>query len=276
MMEYDFFDLTGVKQLSMNITNLELTQATIEIFCGFICLMLVVIILMNGHERNSWMQLKWMFFSTALLFFSEAAAYIFRGNTDGFSRLMTGIGNFVVFFLNLVLIRQFMRYMYELLKEKGVTPGKWYDRIVNACIALSLIILITNLFTKWMYFFDDANYYHRNTGWYVYTILNGVCILTAGAMCIRYRRSVKKTMFAALLLYAFEPLIAIVIQTFIYGISITSLGIAIALSFMLVAYLLDWSKTKKIKQRSSLDVIILFVIMTISMSASVFSCILSI
>ena len=276
MMEYDFFDLTGVKQLSMNITNLELTQATIEIFCGFICLMLVVIILMNGHERNSWMQLKWMFFSTALLFFSEAAAYIFRGNTDGFSRLMTGIGNFVVFFLNLVLIRQFMRYMYELLKEKGVTPGKWYDRIVNACIALSLIILITNLFTKWMYYFDDSNYYHRNSGWYVYTLLNMVCILTGSAMCIHYRRSVKKTMLAALLLYTFEPVIAIIVQTFVYGISITNLGIAIALSFMLLAYLMEWSKAKEIKQRRSLDIIILFVIMTISMSASIFSCILSI
>ena len=66
----------------MNITNLELTQATIEIFCGFISLMLVVIILMNGHERNSWRLLKWMFFSIALLFFSEAAAYIYRGNTE--------------------------------------------------------------------------------------------------------------------------------------------------------------------------------------------------
>ena len=53
-----------------------------------------------------------------------------------------------------------------------------------------------------MFYFDDANYYHRNTGWYVYTIIKGVCILTAGVMCIRYRRSVKKTMFAALLLYA--------------------------------------------------------------------------
>ena len=260
----------------MNITNLELTQAAIEIFCGFICLMLAVLILMNGHERNSWKQLKWMFFSTAFLFFSEAAAYIFRGNTDGFSRLMTGIGNFVVFFLNLVLIRLFMSCMYELLKEKGVIPGKWYSRVVNACIALSLIILSTNLFTKWMYYFDDANYYHRNTGWYVYTIFNVACILAAGAMCIRYRRSVKKTMFAALLLFTFEPLIAIIVQTFIYGISITNLGIAIALSFMLVAYLFEWSKTKEIKQRRSLDVIILFVIMTISMSASVFSCILSI
>ena len=238
--------------------------------------MMAVLILMNGHERNSWKQLKWMFFSTAFLFFSESAAYIFRGNTDGFSRLMTGIGNFVVFFLNLVLIRQFIRYMYELLAEKGVTPDKWYDRIVNACIVLSLIILFTNLFTKWMYYFDDANYYHRNTGWYVYTIFNVACILTAGAMCIRYRRSVKKTMFAALLLFTFEPLIAIIVQTFIYGISITNLGIAIALSFMLVAYLFEWSKTKEIKQRRSLDVITLFVIMTISMSASVFSCILSI
>ena len=260
----------------MNITNLELTQATIEIFCGFISLMLAVIILMNGHERNSWRLLKWMFFSIALLFFSEAAAYIYRGNTDEFSRLMTGIANFVVFFLNLVLIRLFMSCMYELLKEKDVTPGKWYSRIVNACIALSLIILITNLLTKWMYYFDDANYYHRNTGWYVYTIINGVCILTAGVMCIRYRRSVKKTMFAALLLYVIEPLIAIVVQTFIYGISITNLGIAIALSFMLLAYLLEWSKTKETRQRRALDMVILFVIMTISMSASIFSCILSI
>ena len=107
----------------------------------------------------------------------------------------------------------------------------------------------------------------------MYTILSVVCILTAGAMCIHYRRSVKKTMFAALLLYAFEPLIAIVVQTFIYGISITNLGIAIALSFMLLAYLLEWSKTKEIKQRRSLDIMILFVIMTIIMSASIFSCI---
>lgn len=259
----------------MNITNLELTQATTEIFAGLICLMLAVLILMNGDARNSWKLSKWMFLSTALLFFSEAAAYIFRGNTDGLSRFMTGAGNFVVFLLNLVLICLFMRYMYELLNEKGVTVSKIYNRIVSTCIVLNLLILVTNLFTKWMYYFDDANYYHRNTGWYVYTILNVVCILTAGVMCIYYRRSVKKTMFAALLLYAFEPVIAIIVQTFVYGISITNLGIAIALSLMLLVYLVEWSKAKEIKERRSLDMIILFVIMTISMSASVFSCIVS-
>lgn len=266
----------GQDVLQMNITDLELTQAKIEIFGGFICLMLAVIILINGYARHSWKLLKWMFFSTAVIFFSEAAAYIFRGNTDELSRGMTGVGNFIVFLLNLVLVSLFMHYMYELLKEKGMAPSKIYKRIVDICIVLSLVILVTNLFTKWMYYFDESNYYHRNTGWYVYTVLNIICILISSAMCIHYRKSVKKTMLAALLLYAFEPVIAIIVQTFVYGISITNLGIAIALLFMLFAYLMEWSKTKETIERKSLNIILLFGIMTISMSASIFSCIVSI
>lgn len=76
-----------------------------------------------------------------------------------------------------------------------------------------------------MYYFDESNLYHRNTGWYIYTILNLICILASSVMSIRYRRAVSKTMLTALLLYAFAPVIAIVLQVFIYGISITNIGI---------------------------------------------------
>lgn len=260
----------------MNITNLEMAQATIEIFGGFICLMLAVIIKMNGHERNSWKMLKWMFISTAVIFFSEACAYIFRGNTDKFSLFMTRSSNFIVFFLNVVLVGCFIYCMYYLLEEKDVTPSKIYKNIVRICVIASFLILVTNLFTKWMYYFDEANYYHRNTGWYVYTVLDLICILTSSVMCIHYRKAVKKTMLAALLLYAFAPVIAIILQAFIYGISITNIGIFIALFLMLLAYLKEWSKTKERKERKTFDVIILFIIMTISMSASLISCIVSI
>lgn len=262
----------------MNITNLEMTQATIEIFGGFICLMLAVIIKMNGNEKNSWRLLKWMYLSTALTFFSEACAYIFRGNTDRLSLLMTRSSNFLVFFLYIVLISLFVDYIYNLLQEKGVAPSRVYKYIVSICVVISYIILFTNLFTKWMYYFDEANYYHRNTGWYVYTVLDLVCILTSSAMCIRYREAVRRTMLASLLFYVFEPVIAIVLQAFIYGISITNIGIFIALLLMLLAYIREWSRTKEIKEkeRKAVEVIILFIIMTISMSASVVSCIISI
>ena len=110
----------------MNITSLGITQATIEIFAGFFCLMLSAIIMMNGQERNSWKTLKKMLFSISFIFFFEACAYIFRGRTAGFNVFMNRISNFVVFFLNIMLINLFIKYMYDLLQEKGATPGKIY------------------------------------------------------------------------------------------------------------------------------------------------------
>lgn len=262
----------------MNVTNLEMTQATIEIFGALVCLMLAVIIIMNGHKRNSWKLLTKMFLTTSGIFLSETCAYIFRGNIDKISIFMTRMSNFGVFFLNIVLIVLCMNYMYSLLQEKGVEPGKIYRKIVSVCAILSMIILFINLFNKWMYYFDEANYYHRNIGWYVYTVINLICIFDAMVMIIMYRKAIKKTMLAAILFYILAPVIAIVIQTFIYGISITNIGIFVALILMLLAYLKEWSGTEEIeeKKRKSLEIILLFMIMTISMSASIFSCIVSI
>lgn len=262
----------------MNITNLEMTQATIEIFGGLVCIMLAVIIIMNGQKRNSWKFLARMFFVASGIFFAETCAYIFRGNVDRLSTFMTRISNFGVFLLNLVLLILCVNYMYSLLQEKGVTPEKRYKNIVGVCAIISLLILVTNLFTKWMYQFDESNYYHRNTGWYAYTILNLICIFTAIAMVIQYRKAIKKTMLASLLFYILVPVIAIIIQSFIYGISITNIGIFVALLLMLLAYLKEWSGTEEIeeKKRKSFEIIFLFTIMTISMSASIISCIVSI
>lgn len=262
----------------MNITDLEMTQATIEIYGGFICLMLAVIIKINGHERKSWKFLKWMFVSVAVNFYAEACAYIFRGNTDRLSIALTRLSNFLVFFMNIVLLFLFMRYMYNLLQEKGLSPHGIFQKVVNTCVVLETLVLVGNLFTGWMYYFDASNYYHRNTGWYIYTALDLVCVLTTGAMSICYRKSVRKPMFAALLFYSYMPVIAIIMQTLIYGISITNIGIFLAAVLMLIAYLREWSTTGKIKekQRIAVEMIVLFIIMTISMSASMISCIISI
>ena len=262
----------------MNITNLEMAQATIEIFGGFICLMLAVIIMMNGQEKHSWKILKRMLFAISFIFFSEACAYIFRGDTDKVNIFMNRISNFCVFFLNIVLINLFISYMYNLLQEKGVTPSKIYKHIVCVCVSLNIVILFSNIFTGWMYYFDESNLYHRNTGWYIYTVLNLICILASSVMSIRYRKAVSKTMLTALLLYAFAPVIAIVLQAFIYGISITNIGIFIAMIVMLLAYLKEWSRINERteKERRALEFVVLFIIMTISMSASMVSCIISI
>lgn len=262
----------------MNITNLEITQATIELFGGFICLMLLVVIIMNGNGRKSWNQLKAMLLVTSLIFFSEACAYIFRGNTDNVSLFMTRFSNFFVFVLNVILGYSFVCYIYILLQEKNVFSSKIYKKIVAFCSFTNLIILVINLFTGWMYYFDDTNYYHRNTVWYIYTALNLIIILMACIMAIRYRKNMKNIIMHSILFFALVPIIAILIQVFIYGISVTNIGVFLALLLMLFAYLKEWStlKEKGNKQSKVVEFIILFIIMTVSMSASIVSCMISI
>ncbi|MGN0338282.1 MAG: diguanylate cyclase domain-containing protein [Lachnospiraceae bacterium] len=262
----------------MNTTSLAMTQATIEIFGGFICLMLTVIITMTGYKRSSWKLLRWMFFTISIIFFFEACGYIFMGNAGRTAAVMNRISNFGVFFLNLVLVDLSMHYIYQLLQEKDVVPDRIFINIVRVCIAISGLILVTNFYTKWMYYFDDTNQYHRNTGWYIYAAINLICILVCSIMCIRYRKAIKKTTFVSLLVYTFTPLLAIILQAFLYGISITNIGIFITLILMLLAYLKEWSRIREgeEKKRKLLDIVVLFTIMAISMSVSVVSCIVSI
>ena len=92
----------------MNITNLEMTQATIEIFGGFICLMLAVIIFMNGREKNNWRLLQKMLFSISFIFFFEACAYIFRGDTGKINIIVNRTSNFLVFSFNVILVNLFI------------------------------------------------------------------------------------------------------------------------------------------------------------------------
>lgn len=36
-----------------------------------------------------------------------------------------------------------------------------------------------------MYYFDEANYYHRNNSWYVYTLISLVVIFIGAGMAIK-------------------------------------------------------------------------------------------
>ena len=117
----------------MLISNLEMTQAIVEIFSAFACLMFIVIIVMNRTKQKSMQLICWMFGVVAVLFTAEAGAYIFRGNTDSVSLAMTRITNFLVFLANIVLAEMFVAYISLLLLENGTTLSKAYRPIaVNA------------------------------------------------------------------------------------------------------------------------------------------------
>ena len=266
----------------MVITDFEIAQASIELVCGFVSAMLAVIVLINHHEQASIRQIVKMLFNACALLGFEAFTYIFRGNTDTLRLIMTRISNFSVFFLNILLTYVSMGYFYSVLRERGVTPGDIYRKIVRSCVWAAVAILAVNQFTGWMYTFDASNYYHRNWLWYGYTGLFLVCLLTSCAMVIRYYRALDRLNRICLLLYTLFPILAIAIQTLFYGISIINIGIGVCILLMLMAYLIRWNQTDTADNantgqiRRTYENTILLIIMLVSMTGSIVGCIFSI
>lgn len=264
----------------MVITDLEIAQASIELMGGFVSGLLAIIVAINRHPEASMKQIVKMLFLCTALFVSDALAYLFRGNTDTVSICMARICNFSVFFLNFRLAYVAVGYIYSILQEKQVVPKELYRKIVHLGFWAAVVILAVNLFTGWMYYFDGDNYYHRNWGWYVYTGLSLVCLLVSCVPVIQYRRALDRFTRFSLLLFELFPIIAVVIQCMFYGISVSNMGIGLCIVLILVSYLVDLTRSDSAKgsvqRRRSYDTSVLFIIMAVSVSASIICCIISI
>lgn len=260
----------------MNVTNLEITQATIDMFFCLVCVIMIVSIKANNPKLKSMKMFVRLFYIAAVLFLGETLAYIFRGNLGTFNVVVTRISNLMVFAMNIAMANTYVRYVDSVLNDKGIDINKRNIKIANVFSCINIIIILVNLVYPWMYYFDEANYYHRNSMWYVYTVLSLIVIFSGAGVAVRHRKDFEVRSFISMMLFSFIPIIATIVQLFIYGIAVTNLGLGIGSFIMFAAYIYDWThdnfeQMEKIKN-NRFDIIILFVIMLLSMSASIIAC----
>ena len=266
----------------MTISDLDIIQISMECVGGFVCAMLGVILIINRHDSKSLKLLQKQFFYVALLFFADALSYLYRGNTQPFGVLMTRFSNLSVFLLNYVLVYLSTEYIYSILEEKLARPSKLYRNIILSMFTSAVLILAVNLFTDWMYYFDEANLYHRNWGWYLYTALSMVCLVTSCVLILKHRKFLDRFTLFSLLCYELFPIVAIVFQSIFYGITIINIGIGASIILILIAYLVNWNRSDTENQFLSAQVrrfygtSVLFLIMVVSIASTMLSCILSI
>ena len=261
----------------MNITSLEIAQATMDMFFCLFCLIMFVSIKANNPKQKSMRMFVRLFLIATVLFFGETLAYIFRGNLGLFNILVTRIANLMVFAMNIAMANTYVRYVSSVFVEKGAEVSGNSVKIANIFSCINIFIVVVNLFYPWMYYFDEANYYHRNNFWYVYTLISLVVIFIGAGMAIKYRKYLEKRSFISMMLFSFIPIIATVVQSFIYGFSITNLGLGIGSFVMFAAYMYDWSHSgdehTNMIHDSRFDAVIMLIIMLLSMNVSIIACV---
>ncbi|MCR5145205.1 MAG: histidine kinase [Lachnospiraceae bacterium] len=99
-----------------------------------------------------------------------------------------------------------------------------YDVLFNICflvLLLYIIGMVISLFTGCFYYFDSHNYYHRNEQYFWLTQMSGLFVLgILNIVILLNKKRIPKSTMIALGLYTLSPIIAVIIQLWVYGLSL--------------------------------------------------------
>lgn len=145
--------------------------------------------------------------TAAVLLFSDALAWGFRGNGTSLGYAMVRVSNFLVFFMSDVLIAVFHGYTccylfysddheWNVLKTSVRRNRKTAKlpvhriRLVNLVAVIGMLLVILSQFYHFYYYFDRHNFYHRKSGNLISFLIPFIGMILDLSLIIQYRKRI--------------------------------------------------------------------------------------
>lgn len=176
-----------------------------------------------------------------LLLIADRQAYFFRGNTTSLGFMMTKTSNFMVFLMTLTIILSFNWYLSDFFDKDFQISLKRLDVAKHICY-FAICLLLISQFTNLYYYFDEENLYHRANGFiFCYAFPLAILIIQLSVIIQNYHRF-RKRIFFPLLFFTVIPLIASILQIFMYGLSLTNMSIVGLVILLRIFAVVDTNK----------------------------------
>ena len=213
-------------------TSLQVFIA-LELWGLLFVILLAICIYFVGNRRID--EERWMLrllLATGVLLTSDAFTWIFDKTSVRGAYDVLIISNFLVYIMGYEILRLFTRYVTCL-----TGPGPMANA-VYVIAHVGMLLTFINLFTHFMYYIDASNVYHRTT-WFVLSqslgLIGTVCL---GIHIFIRRQKLVNLRTLVLITYIVLPSLAMVIQSFYYGIPLLNIAISAALFLNLTVMLL--------------------------------------
>lgn len=202
-------------------------------FLSFFCFQ-VGVFLWSGHKlkQNGRRTLIFIELFTGFMLLFDALAYIFRGNSSNLDWYMVRLSNLFVYICNFSISFFFCFYVCEFIKQSRLSLSLIFHpkSAVKNGIPLQLFIvfffclagiclIVISQFTNLFYYFDENNFYHRNTLFpfaVVLGLLPGLITLT---VLLQNRKKIPLNAFVSLIFYFALPLVGVILILLSYGFS---------------------------------------------------------
>lgn len=223
---------------------LKQIQPDIMLALSAVCGVLALLVFMtNTMSKKRKVALMLVEISAMLLMIFDRRAYIYRGDTSTLGWWMVRICNFAVFFLTLVVLEGFNLYLIDLYTHEGgldAVPRRL--KAVSILAFIGVVMVVVSQFTGFYYTFDEMNRYQRAPGFIVCFLIPLAVLILQISVIVQYLKRLTRGIGIPLLLFTGLCSIAPVLQTFLYGISLNNMTIAIMSVLLYIFALRDMAR----------------------------------
>lgn len=208
----------------------------IDLYCAFICLIIIVSIFLNNKNRN---KNDFDFCITCLFCFflslADAIGWFLDGKNSVVFNIMYIISNFVYYEFGMLVCNVYIIFLLNLLLPKF--KNKIYHTINFSIAFVYSFFLIINLFIPVYYTISPENVYSRANLYWISLFLQFSCYILSMVIIFSPRAEIQRRQRSILALFVIFPFLAQVMQALFYGIAFINAGIT--LSFFIIYIFLN-------------------------------------
>lgn len=195
-------------------------------------LAILLFVLLYSRQTSMHRQLSQRLFQAMVLVTVVLVAADLLGWLEGYPDPLLGalmrLGNFLQFALNTIIPSLYVLYVHDQIHRDERRTRKWLLFLVPMYLA-TLALVVIGLFTGWFYTIDAQNNYHRGPLFALSLTQFGFLVAISLFLAIRNRHLLEKRTFWALVVFPLPPLLAVVLQTLLYGMSLIVHGLTFAM-----------------------------------------------
>ena len=221
--------------------------------CGTLAVFVMLTKTLSKKRKLSLMSMELI--AMFLLIF-DRFSYIYRGDISDLGYWMVRISNFLVFLFTLLILYSYNMYLSDLCaNELGLKTTPKRMRISCYFIYAGIFLLIISRFFNFYYTIDEANLYHRSSGFYICYAIPLIAMIIDLSIVIQHYKKLNKGVRISLVLFSVVPFVAAFLQIFAYGLSLVNISLVGTVVALYIFALIDMNDT--IERAQNLEINIL-------------------
>ncbi len=229
-------------------------QITFELWSAIFCLITAFCVYVTRqYDAAGSLYLLALLLTNAALNFTEAMAYYYRGNLTVTGYHMVRFSNFSVFLCNYLLLLFLLFYLCRVIERNGGNESPKLKNVAVVIIVAGIVLLALSRVFDFYYAFDESNRYYRLDTYWIMLLFTEAPLLILANFIFTNWQSLKNIEKNGFLMFIVLPVVGIVVQLFVYGVSVTTITDTIAIFTVFVSYELEYSDHMIAKERKMLS-----------------------